>query len=254
MGQCESDRKKILATGSGFRRGKRNPDHGFRTGSQRRRFHRTVFNGLTVFFDHPIDDSLIKVAENKFVSHFDGSFGQVNRSHRDGLIDFADLLQMRVRIAIRINQPIDAEVAVVGLISEIAAVGKECLVAFLHAAPERSRYGRVAVRTVFGAQTLIHPVPDQSASEIRVAFEQVPVFLKIADGISHRVCVFFEKERALRMVRCLFFDLLRRPVGAAVQVHNRPHLAIVKQARRINLLRGLDHVPEVVAVTGFIAQ
>ncbi|MNP05609.1 hypothetical protein D3C76_975640 [compost metagenome] len=99
-----------------------------------------------------------------------------------------------MRGTIREHQSVQAKLAVIRLITKITAVGPECL----------------AVVIFFG-QRLIHPVPDESALQARVATERLPVFGKPAKAVAHRMGVLAQNQRACLVRHADPF--LNRPFG-----------------------------------------
>ncbi|CUY74704.1 Uncharacterised protein [Serratia marcescens] len=118
--------------------------------------------------------------------------------------------QRRVRGAIREHQPVQAELAIVGGVAEVAAVGPEFFAAFV--APD---------------QRLIDPVPDKAALQARMCVERAPVALKAAEAVAHRMGVFAQDQRALFLRQA--DPLADRPFGhrreRLILIHPRIHRA-----------------------------
>jgi len=85
---------------------------------------------------------------------------------------------MRIRHAISTHQPVDAEIRVIRIIAEVAAVGP---VLFF---PSR-----------VPSKTLIDPIPDVRAGKAGIALHHFPVLGEIAARIAHHVSVFGEHNR-----------------------------------------------------------
>ncbi|MPN22961.1 hypothetical protein SDC9_170346 [bioreactor metagenome] len=84
-----------------------------------------------------------------------------------------------VRLPVRADQSVAAEVSVVRLVAEVAAVG---------VAPRRG-------------ERVFAPLPDKASGETVVAVDHFPVFEEIAGAVAHGVGVFVHDERLLARVR-----------------------------------------------------
>ena len=81
--------------------------------------------------------------------------------------------QGRMDCAIRENEAIDAELAVIDFIAKIAAVGPEMLPVFIPL-----------------AEPLIHPIPNKAALQARVLTKRIPIVIKAAQTVPHSMGVF----------------------------------------------------------------
>ncbi len=160
--------------------------------------------------------------------------------------------QRRVRGAIREHQPVQAELAIVGCVAEVAAVGPKFFAAFV--APD---------------QRLIDPVPDKAALQARMCVERAPVALKAAEAVAHRMGVFAQDQRALFLRQA--DPLADRPFGhrreRLILIHPRIHRAddvgggsigaaafILHRAGRILAFHPAVQRVVVYAVAGLVAQ
>ena len=73
---------------------------------------------------------------------------------------------------VRCYHAITAEVVIIGLVAEIPSVSQ-------HSA---------SVRLCF-IQTLVDPVPNESAQQHRVFFNHVPIFVQITHAVAHGVSI-----------------------------------------------------------------
>ena len=134
----------------------------------------------------------------------------------------------RVRRAVRIDETVHAEVAVVRELAEVAAVAEDVAVV-----------GRRAA--VHGVVT---PLPDKAAHEAVVPHDELLVLLRVAGAVAHRVDVLAQHER-LRVlrVRKVFLDPLGRRVHAADRIERGEvvlvaarvviRVLVVRQAARV---------------------
>jgi len=146
---------------------------------------RAVSDGGAVFGEFPVGlEKVFQVGKDILILHFNKTFGQVRRMNSNVLIDFFGFMQMGVGFAVGLDQTVAAEVAVVGLIAEVAAIGPECFAAdrvnFLYA--------------------LIDPVPDKAALQRPVFFNDNPVIGQIAAAVAHGVRIFTKNQRAVNIV------------------------------------------------------
>ena len=88
-----------------------------------------------------------------------------------------------MRTAVRIDETVKAEIAVVLKLPEISAVPVHGL-----SVPGRSLIDRV-----------VAPFPDESSAQTGIFLDQLPVLLQIARAVSHGVAVLYEEERFFRI-------------------------------------------------------
>ncbi len=162
------------------------------------------------------------------------------------------LIEGRMRGAIREDQPVHAELAIVRRIAKITAVGPEGVAVFI---PLRQR--------------LVDPVPDKAALQAGVITKRLPVFGKAAEAVAHRMGVLAEDQRA-RLIR-QGNPLLNRPLrhGRKRLVHIdagihraddigggrvRPAALILYRTRRIAGLHPAVERVMACAVAGLVPQ
>ena len=163
----------------------------------------------------------------------------------DRLLQF---LEAGMRTAVGIDQPVDAEVAVVRGVAEVAAVGE----------------GRAAVPVPDG-DGVVDEFPDAAAEEFVVALDDLPVRAEVSGAVAHRVGVFAEEERLIELrVLTVFRAPLRRRVHVALHVRHvaRVFAVVVSGVRAFVMheaggVAGLDprgHRGVVAAEAGFVAE
>ena len=94
--------------------------------------------------------------------------------------------------AIGTDDAVETEVPVGRAIAEVAAVGEEfsAVVGFL-------------------VESLVDPVPNKAPLEMRILLDGGPVVLQVADAVAHRVGIFAEDQRAIRIARGVIHNLAR---------------------------------------------
>ena len=142
-----------------------------------------------------------------------------------------------MRGAVGLHQPVTAEVRIVGLVAEVAAVGPE-LTPILCFLPQR----------------LVDEVPDASADEAGMRLDDVPVVLQVPDAVSHGVGVLAKNERLLRVVLRVLDQPLDGHVHLAVHVGDVILPLIMDRARRVELPRRRRRRHEVAAASGLVAH
>ena len=113
----------------------------------------------------------------------------------------------------------------------------------------------VAVRqfAVF-VDTLVHPVPDATAYHAAgVVFDIIPIFVEVADRITHRVCIFAKEERLVALLFVLLLHRLDGRIHAGIHVGD-PVLSFVVDRARIEFACFLVYGVEVLAVAGLVAH
>ena len=103
---------------------------------------------------------------------------------------------------------------------------------------------------------LVYPVPDASSDAVAAAFDDVPVFLEVSDGITHGVCIFAHEIGFRRRVR-------RRLYGTDGGVHHRLQVGIGRSAAcgafivnraGVERLAAVVGALEIAARTAFVAE
>ena len=158
----------------------------------------------------------------------------------DGLDNLLILDEAGMGVMLRRCQAIDAEVAVVGFVSEVTAVSEE-----------------LNVILVFRANAVVGPFPHTAANQALVGVDRVPVFLEVAGAVAHGVGVFAHEVWAV--VDCLhglFHQRIHCGVHAAdhVQFLRIVAVLIVHRAGEVAGLDPANHCAVVAAPAAFIAQ
>ena len=104
--------------------------------------------------------------------------------------------------SVGINQTVDAEVAVVGPLTAVAAVQVLCL----------------AVLCDAGVDCVITPFPDEAAAHDVVILDELPVVFQVAGAVAHGVCVFAHQEGLVGVGVQIPLQALHGGVHIAVQV------------------------------------
>ena len=73
--------------------------------------------------------------------------------------------------------------------------------------------------------TLVHPVPDTATHDARALLYNVPVFLKVADSLTHCVCILADEVRLVVQTAALLDDCLHSRIHVRTEV--RILLAVV---------------------------
>ena len=60
---------------------------------------------------------------------------------------------------------------------------------------------------------LVYPVPDGTTDSRRTAFDAVPVFSQVTDGITHGMCIFADEHRLVERI-----DILIHPAHAGIHL------------------------------------
>ena len=136
------------------------------------------------------------------------------------LIDLRDLIVVRVRDAVSSDKTVDQSHSRIGMISEVPSVSP--ILIFMQA--------QVSARvvTVFQRRTvdllryaMVIPFPYGRSGDVVTLFDYVPVFLKIAQRITHRMDIFPHHERLVGDFLSHFQHPLRREVAVIIYFRNR---------------------------------
>ncbi|MNT09689.1 hypothetical protein D3C72_1444820 [compost metagenome] len=154
--------------------------------------------------------------------------------------------------AIGEHQTVKAELPIVRRVAEVAAVGP------------------VFISVVIAAgECLIDPVPDEATLQARILAEGLPITVKTAEAVAHRVSVFAQDQRPLFIRQA--DPLLDRPLGHGrerlILIHPGVHRAdnvgrgaigaaafILHRASRVLAFHPAIKRVVVAAVAGFVAQ
>ena len=118
--------------------------------------------------------------------------------------------QRRMRRAVGEHQTVHAELAVVRLVAEVAAVGLPGLPVFIVA-----------------RQALVDPVPDEAALQARKLTKRLPVFCKAAEAVAHGVRILAQDQRPVfaRQADPLFQRPFRHGGEGLIFIDARVHRA-----------------------------
>ena len=187
--------------------------------------------------------------------------------HAHVLIDVLHVEVLRLGRKVGQHHAVHAEHAVVGQVSEVAAV-VECRMPYVERriiATQRSQWRSrcvtcqpqsvIALRLRHG-NGLIHPVPDCSAADIVAGLYGLPEVDEVASGIAHGVGVFRDVERVLWSLAALGSELhpSDRWILVGAHIDDVVVALILHWARGVKLLDGFVGSLEIVAWPGFVAK
>src|SRR5438067_617295 len=132
--------------------------------------------------------NIFQVGEIVPVFELDGSRGEINRSAMNVLVHVLHFEKPRMRLPIRRHEAIAAKIVVARRAGRtvIAAVSPKILAG-----------GRgFLARRNWMPQTLVHPIPDESALQVWLRVNLVPIRPKITGAVAHRVLVLAHDVRA----------------------------------------------------------
>ena len=144
--------------------------HDLFPGSGRRRIQLAFRHHIPVLRQSPGD--VVRRQVRKEVLVEDGNPAVVRQGRGDILINVLHFKVARFRRAVRQDGAVEYELAAVGMVVEVAAVGEH---------PLPVRQGLV--------QALVHPVPDGAAHDAVGRFNSLPVVRQVAHGVHHVVRV-----------------------------------------------------------------
>ena len=122
-----------------------------------------------------------------------------------GSVDVLVLQKTCVRCPVRIDQAVQAEIPVVLQLTVIPAVP-------VHGLP-------VLRRTLI--DRVVTPLPDKPAAERRILLGQIQILLKVPGAVAHRMAVFHQKQRDVRIIVQIVRDLVEAGIHAPVEVNIR---------------------------------
>ena len=175
--------------------------------------------------------------EGKLVLHKECALLVLHCLKLQRLVDFLGVVRLGGQAPVGVHQTVDAEIAVVGVVAEVAAVGPVFL-------------SRRALRE----QALILEVPNELASQTGVTLVEVEHIAHVAHRIAHRVAVL-----ALD-VGTVVLRLAHPSDVFVAAVHRRTDIGIVAialvvgEACLVELLDGVGHILEIVAAARLIAE
>ena len=167
----------------------------------------------------------------------------------EGLIDVLHFVIVGMWLAVRTYDAVDEEAAVIGLVAEVAAV-----------CPELIRLQGQVCRVVQGravdglGESLVGPVPDGCAEDGGVGIDDVPVLLKVPQGVAHGMAVLAHHEGSV----CDAFGDALHLVGVEVAVvvdGGATAVAVVEgRACGVEVYDGVAHGLGIDACAGLVAK
>ena len=133
--------------------------------------------------------------------------------HRDGPVHPRQLTHRRVRHEVGCVDAVGDEIAVVGRVTKLSAVGIAPL-----------GFGRIRARVDLLVQAVVFPLPHESAGEERLALDGRPVVGKRTVRVAHRVAVLAHHERPRRAAARVVDDRLN------LRIHRAHHVGGVHSA------------------------
>ena len=144
-------------------------------------------------------------------------------------------------LAVRGNETVDAERAVVGLISKITTVGIKIYLtsSFFH---------------LTFKQSLVYPVPDGRTTDGGVCVDNVPVFLEVTHRVAHGVGIFSHHEGTVADLLGFCFQFVGRQIAIIVDVRISAVGVAERQGYSVESNNGVTHRLQVGAYPTLIAQ
>ena len=169
--------------------------------------------------------------------HDDGR-GAIGKCKCNVLMHFLCFVVVGMRYAIRRDESVDAERPVVGLVAEIAAIGKEFFVR------------RIAAHV----KSLVNPIPDGTANDAGVGIDDVPILAEVAEGVAHGVGVFAHEEGAVGRAFGHRAETVGMGIGVVEDVGLVEVGVAIDGACLVNAKDGLTHSHHIAASTTFVAE
>ena len=110
--------------------------------------------------------------------------------------------QPGVRSAVRIHQPVHAEISVVDLLSVIPAV----------------EISFVVPVSVSGIHRMVAPLPHETAAHPVIAVDDLEIILQVSGAVSHGMGIFHQQKRFAPVFFKVLLDFLEGGIHSAVQV------------------------------------
>ena len=106
---------------------------------------------------------------------------------------------MGVLCAVGCQKPVEAEGAIVGLVTEVATVCPELV------RLQRQLGGWSQWTSIYGlCDALIHPIPDGCSADAGIVVDDIPILLEVAHRVAHGMSIFAHHEGAVGHFLCLF--------------------------------------------------
>ena len=187
--------------------------------------------------------------EVQHVAHAEQPCLKIDLTDPGGPVDVLELLQAGVGRAVRPHQAVHAEVAVVGLLTEITAV----------------EIPPGAVRCAAHVHGVVAPLPNEAAAVAVVTLEALEIVLQIPGAVAHGMRILAQHVGLVHpMLVEVAVDLLDRGIHAAVQVQvvvvdllaggREGSSLVMGQAGAVILLGPAQGLVQVRTHTGFVAH
>ncbi len=213
-----------------------------------RKLQRILLQYPAIRFQGPGRPKMIQAEEIIVIEDPDDSFFQIHFLHLDRLNDLFIFRQSGRRCPIRENQSVYDEIPIIGLISEIAAVGIIPFSLF-----------------ILFRDAVVQPFPDKTTLQPFISVKCFPIFLQPAGTISHGMCILTENMGVFHRFPSHFLHFLNGGIHGAVDITGLQLIIllfkmsagfpfIVNQTCRILGFDPSIHRFMVPAKSGFIAQ
>ena len=191
--------------------------------------------------DDVVEVELVEVGKGKVISYLYDKGYAIEVEELNILIYFLHFLCLRLYATVGIYHAVDAEVSV-GRSAVFTIVAAVC--------PVFASVGGL------GGKSLVYPVPDATALQDRIFFDEIPVFLEVSETVSHGMGIFAEDERTGHFgVLGIFLDLGGAVVHGTEDVRIPLQLgALVLYGTAVQRLQCVVCDVEVHSVAGFVAQ
>ena len=130
------------------------------------------------------------------------SFCLVIFHHADRSVHVLIFQQSRVWCTVRIYHSVHTEITVIRILSMITAIIIDILSILCHSF----------------VNSMVAPFPDKAATETVVFLDHFKIIFVIAGSVSHRVAVFAQNHRLIRLGFTVFFHLLIKRIHSAIEV------------------------------------
>ena len=164
----------------------------------------TFVNFLTVTTNDVVEVVFIEIGKGKVVSYLYNEGYTIEIEELDILVHFPHLFSLRLDATVGIHHAVDTEVT----------IGRSAVFTVIAAVlPIFAAVGG------FGSKSLVYPVPDAPPLQDGILLDDVPIFLKVTETVSHGMGVFTENKRASHFgILSIFFDVLGTVVHGTINV------------------------------------
>ena len=190
--------------------------------------------------DDVVEVELVEVGKGKVISYLYDKGYAIEVEELNILIYFLHFLCLRLYATVGIYHAVDAEVSV-GRSAVFTIVAAVC--------PVFASVGGL------GGKSLVYPVPDATALQDRIFFDEIPVFLEVSETVSHGMAY---SQRMSGRVISGFWAYFSIWAGRCTWDRRCPYSTPVGRARIVwDAVQRLQCVVcdvEVHSVAGFVAQ